>query len=885
MSKWQWGFAGLLVTWGVYAEASTLAVPGAYPSIQAAIDAAQLGDTVEVQAGQHEGPLVFKEGIHLTGEGCEKVTVRCPVASGSVLEAVNCASGSISGIAFEHVNRDDVSPSAENIPPVLKLENSGVELSICAVRNGKAIGLLIAGNGASAVRKCVIEKNGASGVCLLGGTTASVEKSECKENGGNGIWVSGQGTSPSLLENRCFKNGGAGICFDGGSSGLARKNECSENAGSGMTALGQNSTPSFESSECKDNKMYGIAWDDTSFPTMMGCILTNNRWINSADVFPLLAEDRFPELDALAARLRKIKMESVAQRNELAAFYSFLKVDGDANARLDKFDRWMKVNAQSMAARIGLAEAHIKTAWAARGSGFSDTVTEKGWNVFYAEIAKARDILVEAESLDEKDPYLYRSLVAVSLWTKHDAPSLLDRLSATFLGTKTAGSDVERYFQQGIALDPLFLPLYESRAYTLLPRWGGSSGELERFAETTTENMPENQSDALYALIARYVITYEDQEDIRSRYKFSWPRVQKGFRDILAVLPDEADMLDKFRYAACVYKDQKIAAEVFEKMETLSKGRKWKGIDAAYRKWAIEGAAYPERPPLIAAIIDKNTEEVRRLLDGGADANACDMDEETAMYGAVSQRDVEIVRLLLDRGADPNVPSGDGWVPVALAAHQRYTEIVELLLDRGAKVDARFEDGSSLLQNSIEWNAPEMTRILLKHGADPNLRREGGATPLMRAVEHQDLELTRELLEHGADSNAEAANGWSVLEEAVDRGNIEIARLLLEKGADVNHQEKDGWSVLHMATRGKTTEALEMLLAVKGVNVNLKSAELETPLHAAAKKGMTEAAEILLNAGAEVNPKNKNGLTPLGSAKAGKYDATVALLAKHGGVE
>ena len=54
----------------------TLVVPAAFRTIQAALDAARPGDTVQVSAGAYNERLRFKAGVRLLGDGAEKVTVR-----------------------------------------------------------------------------------------------------------------------------------------------------------------------------------------------------------------------------------------------------------------------------------------------------------------------------------------------------------------------------------------------------------------------------------------------------------------------------------------------------------------------------------------------------------------------------------------------------------------------------------------------------------------------------------------------------------------------------------------------------------------------------------------------------------------------------------------
>ena len=79
-------------------------------TIQAAIDAANVGDTVLVKAGVYQEALRFKEGIELRGENRDTTIVRFASPPTGVvgqahyiipLEIRDCATGTISNIGFD----------------------------------------------------------------------------------------------------------------------------------------------------------------------------------------------------------------------------------------------------------------------------------------------------------------------------------------------------------------------------------------------------------------------------------------------------------------------------------------------------------------------------------------------------------------------------------------------------------------------------------------------------------------------------------------------------------------------------------------------------------------------------------------------------------------
>jgi ankyrin repeat protein len=146
---------------------------------------------------------------------------------------------------------------------------------------------------------------------------------------------------------------------------------------------------------------------------------------------------------------------------------------------------------------------------------------------------------------------------------------------------------------------------------------------------------------------------------------------------------------------------------------------------------------------LLEAADNGDLEDVRELLDDGADANATIDGDGTALIVAAREGHAGVVRLLLDRGANPNLGvAGDG-APVIMAAREGHGEIVQLLLDRGADVDLVVEgDENALIQASGEGHLA-VVKLLVSRGANVNARvwaasdyeqRQGEwRTPLNRA--------------------------------------------------------------------------------------------------------------------------------------------------------
>jgi len=72
----------------------------------------------------------------------------------------------------------------------------------------------------------------------------------------------------------------------------------------------------------------------------------------------------------------------------------------------------------------------------------------------------------------------------------------------------------------------------------------------------------------------------------------------------------------------------------------------------------------------IEAVRTGGLEQIKTLLDQGADANESYQEGSTALMWATIPGQVEVVRLLLDRGADVNAKAKDGSIASHAGTHQ-----------------------------------------------------------------------------------------------------------------------------------------------------------------------------------------------------------------------
>lgn len=171
--------------------------------------------------------------------------------------------------------------------------------------------------------------------------------------------------------------------------------------------------------------------------------------------------------------------------------------------------------------------------------------------------------------------------------------------------------------------------------------------------------------------------------------------------------------------------------------------------------------------------------------------------------------------------------------------------------------DFLLEEGAELLGK---------LRVDLQKGFDPNQPDASGKTVLMLAAAasaSKDLsEFVKLLLSAGADPNAKDPFGDTALMVAARRGNEKVARLLLQAGADPNAKNQFGVTAIHHAADSLTTNFLIHLsreFIRLQTEVDASDDNGRTPLMISAFSGNLEATLVLIEAGADINARDKQG--------------------------
>ncbi len=231
---------------------------------------------------------------------------------------------------------------------------------------------------------------------------------------------------------------------------------------------------------------------------------------------------------------------------------------------------------------------------------------------------------------------------------------------------------------------------------------------------------------------------------------------------------------------------------------------------------------------LMAAVACGHGARASRLLDMGADANAKDADDWTALHWACDKINEPLIRLLLDHGADVDARTVNDCTPLLFICNNRsrplddvaLRRMAELLIDSGALVEAGHSRHKPMPYACRERHEM-LACMLVDRGADPNAKGLD-EWPVLHTACHLGFErLVRSLLSRGVDVNARGSSHRTALHWACDAGYETIARLLLDNGASVSARDVLGDTPHRLATsrQYRDSRAIAQLLVERGAEV------------------------------------------------------------------
>lgn len=255
---------------------------------------------------------------------------------------------------------------------------------------------------------------------------------------------------------------------------------------------------------------------------------------------------------------------------------------------------------------------------------------------------------------------------------------------------------------------------------------------------------------------------------------------------------------------------------------------------------SVQAADAEQRTPLLVATLQRDSANVRRLLDLGASVDTADRTGRTPLMIAAAQGDQKMLAAFLERSRCPEIADDQGHSALyhALAAHQMKSGV--LLLARIPTLSPREPESAELLRVACEMGASRIVAAVLERLPDELEWTTSTRAALKFALVARAADLLAVILrKHVLAPMVEGAS-TPLLAEAIAKDDAETFRALLAAGVDPNTVlpkpvEKD------FVTQLRTDDLRAYARGDEGL----------TPLMIAAGLGKPEYVRALLDAGAE----------------------------------
>jgi ankyrin repeat protein len=264
-------------------------------------------------------------------------------------------------------------------------------------------------------------------------------------------------------------------------------------------------------------------------------------------------------------------------------------------------------------------------------------------------------------------------------------------------------------------------------------------------------------------------------------------------------------------------------------------------------------------------------EEVRRLLQQGADVNAPQGDGMTALHWAAMTGDAALAQMLIYAGANVKATTRLGaYTPLHLAARAHHEVVVASLIAAKADVNVATAAGATPLMLAAAAGDPRVITTLIENGADINAADAPKAlTPLMYAAAYGRTAAVGVLLSHGARPEMTSTV-------------VDVSALTTPEEETAQRQRQQGRPVTGAAGAAAALPPAR----VPGVDRPLRYSELIgatggfSALQFAAREGYVDTAKALLEGGASIDQANPaDGTTPLVTAIVnGNFDLAMYLI-------
>ena len=282
---------------------------------------------------------------------------------------------------------------------------------------------------------------------------------------------------------------------------------------------------------------------------------------------------------------------------------------------------------------------------------------------------------------------------------------------------------------------------------------------------------------------------------------------------------------------------------------------------------------------LLRAVAKGETEEVRDLIDRGANVNAKGPRGLSSLMVGLGH--LETMRLLLAKRANVNARTDDGVTALMFAAMKGQLAAARLLVDSGADINAQrgVVDHSTAITLAREFGHEDVSTFLRDSAESQGVRK--AIQEFLPANQEGDRNLQEAYKKIQAKKDEFAAAQASLdhtLGVAAGKADTNEVLRLLKLGANLNARDPDsGFTALMVASFSGHTTTCDLLLSRRAF-VDSRDNDGNSALMMAVMRGHIGVVRLLLQHGANSSLKNSDGLSALQFAQSNDNVTIVALL-------
>jgi hypothetical protein len=235
-----------------------------------------------------------------------------------------------------------------------------------------------------------------------------------------------------------------------------------------------------------------------------------------------------------------------AHRNALDRTWS---VRGGSDAYMNEVERltlqWVQTHPQSPLAHTLYARTLVAQAWAVRGTGYASSVPPQAWADFKRLLSRAAEHLAKNAKVAMQDPTAYSALISAGRglgWSQEQLWSI---------------------GKEGLRQHPEADDIYFSVLTSMLPKWGGSVVQVDRFIDEAVTMTRQTRGQEFYARLYGAAADEHFEHALFEDSAAQWPRMKQGFQDRLSRYPSQGN-LNGYAYFACLAKDKITFVELMD---------------------------------------------------------------------------------------------------------------------------------------------------------------------------------------------------------------------------------------------------------------------------------------------------------------------------------